>query len=96
MPELLDAVCRLKPGKATGLSLVSTEMLQEVMRSVQGPEVLLRLVNHALLHPEGIPDTALLGQVLLFPKAKWITHAKQTRPIVWEICFTSSSAPLPV
>ena len=80
--ELDVAISRLKTGKATGPTLVSAELLLQLYRATQGRMSLLKMVNDALSNPSDLPAELFLGQVLLFPKKKWITQPSQTRPIV--------------
>ena len=78
--EIASAVCKLKRGKTTGLSRVSSELLKALLAVPFVLEVLS--VNHILHEPDRAHADLAAGWVFLVPKKHAADDASVFRPIV--------------
>ena len=84
--EIAKGVVKLKPGKTSGISGISAELLQGLWALDEGKQMLSSFMNDLLMeaeHPADLHDSF----VTLVPKIKNVTQPHQIRPInLVEVC----------
>ena len=92
LEEVATAVRKLKPGKATGMSRVSSELLKAFLVVPFGLYVLCLLLNDILHYPEPAHADLAVGWVFLVPKKHVVDDASGFRPIVCGEVFLKLAA----
>ena len=92
--EVCQAVLQMKTGKTTGMSHVSVELLRCLVALPLGLHALTSMLNAFLRDPSTCSVELAAGWVILLPKALWVHHAQQFRPIVCGEVFAKLAAKL--